>query len=593
MRQIEIYYLLLILVSLGFAGCSSLLDPENDNHDTYNRVTYDPAYAEGLLMNVYSKLPSASFSFNDVATDDAVSNDKLNGYLRMASGQWSAQYNPMSNWDNLNKGILYLNLFIPQIEKETWSWANENINKMFKARLTGEAYALRGVFRYHLLQTIAGKSPSGKLLGIPLWNEFLGENANFNLGRAEFTATVDSINADFNRAISYLPMDFLDVTTVAKMLPAFSTVNMTDYNTVFGKVSNQRITRRIVMGFKARVALLAASPAFNATNAQSLWVNAANAAADVLNQIPSTPGIAGLDASGHIFFQASRVDAVSVTADQKEMLWRGASNSLTNTLEKRMLPPGLNGNGEVNPSQNLVDAFPMKNGYPISNAASGYNTASPYANRDPRLALYIVYNGATMQTTPIVIKTAVGGGVNAKDSLTTSTRTGYYLRKLIREDIVFSADGTATAKKHYAVHMRYTEMFLNYAEAANEAWGPTGVGTTATYSAKDVIAAIRKRAGITQPDVYLNTITTPDAMRDLIRNERRLELCFEGFRFWDIRRWGQTMTEAARGVNINKNGNLFSYLDIDPRVYQAYMQYAPLPQVEVLKFPAMEQNAGW
>ena len=82
------------------------------------------------------------------------------------------------------------------------------MNKMFKARLTGEAYALRGLFRYHLLQTIAGKSTSGKLLGIPLWNEFLQEGANFNMPRAEFKASVDSINADFDRAASYLPMDY-------------------------------------------------------------------------------------------------------------------------------------------------------------------------------------------------------------------------------------------------------------------------------------------------------------------------------------------------------------------------------------------------
>jgi len=591
MRIKNIFYLLQLMVALGFTGCKDLLEPENDNHDTFNRVTNDPAYAEGLLMNVYSKLPTSGFSFNDVATDDAVSNDKFNGYLRMATGQWSAMYNPMSNWDNLNKGILYLNLFIPQIEKQTWSWANENINKMFKARLTGEAYALRGLFRYYLLQNIAGKSASGKLLGIPLWNEFLDENTNFNMSRAEFTATVAAINADFDKAISNLPMDFLNVTTAAQMIPAFSAVNITDYNTVFGQVSNQRITKRIVMGFRARVALLAASPAFNTNNDASLWVSAANAAADVLNQIPNTPGVAGLDAIGHIFFQAARVDAVSVTADSKEMLWRGPSNQLTNTLEKRMLPPGLNGNGEVNPSQNLVDAFPMKNGYPIGDAASTYNPAKPYDNRDPRLALYILYNGASLQGK--VIKTAVGGGVNAKDSLATSTRTGYYLRKLIREDIVFSADGIATTRKHYAVHMRYTELFLNFAEAANEAWGPTGLGTNATYSSKDVIAAIRKRAGITQPDAYLNTITTKEAMRALIRNERRLELCFEGFRFWDIRRWGQPLTESAKGVNIDNMAATFNYVDVEPRVYQPYMQYAPLPEQEVLKFPSLEQNAGW
>lgn len=591
MRQINIYFLLLILVSIDFAGCSSLLEPENDNHNTFDRVAYDPAFAEGLLMNAYVKLPTAGFSFNDVATDDAVSNDKFNLYLRMATGQWSANYNPVSNWDSMNEGILYLNLFIPEIEKIPWSWANENINKMFKTRLTGESYALRGVFRYYLLQNIAGKSASGKLLGIPLFDEFLNADANFNMSRADFMASVDSINADFDKAMSLLPMDFLDVSNAAQMLPAFSTVSLSEYNTVFGQVSNQRITKRIVMGFKARLALLAASPAFNPGNDVNLWINAANATADVLNQIPSTPGVAGLDPNGHIFFQASRVDAVTVTADAKEMLWRGRSNALSNTLEKRMFPPSLNGNGEVNPSQNLVDAFPMKNGYPISDATSTYNPVKPYENRDPRLALYILYNGSKIQNN--VIKTAVGGGVNAKDSVTTSTRTGYYLRKLIREDIIFSASGSATTKKHYPVHMRYTELFLNYAEAANEAWGPDGIGTVATYSARDVIAAIRKRAGITQPDNYLNSIGSKEAMRELIRNERRLELCFEGFRFWDIRRWGLPLTDAAKGVSINNDATIFNYMEVEPRVYQPFMQYGPLPAQEVVKFPALEQNAGW
>jgi len=589
MRSSNIYYLLLILVGLFVSGCSKLLEPENDNHDTFNRIYNDPPFAEGLLINAYSKMPTSSYSFNEVATDDAVTNDKFNSYLRMAMGQWSAIYNPVSVWDNANKAILYLNIFIPQIDTIKWSWLNENINKMFKVRMKGEAYALRGLFRSFLLQNTAGKSTGGKLLGIQLYNQFLKEGGNFNLPRASFTESVDAINADFNKAVQYLPMDFLDITLASQLPPVFSTVNITDYNTVFGKVSNQRITQRIVLGLKARVALLAASPAFNAPGDPVLWVNAANAAANVLAVIN---GITGLDPNGHIFYQAAKVDAATVAADQKEMLWRGPSNGLSNSLEKTMLPPGLNGNGQVNPSQNLVDAFPGKNGYPISNPLSTFNPANPYANRDPRLDLYIVRNGLSFKST--TIKTGVGGGVNAKDSLSTSTRTGYYLRKLIREDINFNANGTSSGtKKHYAVHIRYTELFLAYAEAANEAWGPTGIGTIASYSAKDVVAAIRKRAGITQPDAYLNSITTKEAMRDLIRNERRLELSFEGFRFWDMRRWGLTLTDAAKGVNIDKNATVYQYVDVEPRVYQPYMQYAPIPQKEVLKFPALEQNAGW
>lgn len=538
-------------------------------------------------MNAYSKMPTSSFSFNEVATDDAVTNDKFNGYMHMATGQWSAQNNPVSIWNDANKAILYLNIFIPRIDTIIWSWTNENINKMFKARLKGEAYALRGLFRSFLLQNTAGKSTSGKLLGIQLYDEFLKEDGDFNLERAGFTESVNAINADFNKAIQYLPMDFLDITLTSQLPPAFTTVAIADYNTVFGKVSNQRITKRIILGLKARTALLAASPAYSADD-QTLWIKAANAAADVLDGIN---GITGLDPNGHIFFQASKVDAVSVTADQKELLWRGAKR-MTNTLEKNMLPPGLNGNGQVNPSQNLVDAFPMKNGRPINDPLSNYSAANPYANRDTRLDLYIVRDGLTFKSK--VIKTGNGGGVDAKDSISTSTRTGYYLRKLIREDINFNNNGTSSGtKNHYAVHMRFTEVFLIYAEAANEAWGPTGFGTIATYSAKDVIAAIRKRAGITQSDAYLNSISSKEAMRDLIRNERRLELCFEGFRFWDMRRWGLTLTDAAKGVNIDKNATTFQYVDVEARVYQPYMQYAPIPQQEILKFSALVQNAGW
>ena len=186
----------------------------------------------------------------------------------------------------------------------------------------------------------------------------------------------------------------------------------------------------------------------------------------------------------------------------------------------------------------------------------------------------------------------MGGGVNAKDSLPTSTRTGYYLRKLLREDV--NMDPTATnTQKHYEVHMRYTELFLIYAESANEAWGPDGTGPNA-FSARDVIRAIRKRAGISQPDNYLASITTKEDMRTLIRNERRLELCFEGFRFWDLRRWNADLTEAAKGVNIDRSGTVFSVVDVEPRAYDnSYMIFGPLPASEILKFNALVQNKGW
>jgi hypothetical protein len=136
-------------------------------------------------------------------------------------------------------------------------------------------------------------------------------------------------------------------------------------------------------------------------------------------------------------------------------------------------------------------------------------------------------------------------------------------------------------------------MYLAYAEAANEAWGPTGIGTRA-YSAYDVIKKIRNRAGlgISGSDPYLEECKTDkNKMRDLIRNERRLELCFESFRFWDLRRWKVNLNETAKGMDVN--GTVYTPLDVEPRTYADYMYYGPIPFSEVLKFSNLSQNKGW
>ena len=585
MRLLKIFSLLLAL-SFLFGSCEDMLEPGNNNHSTVDRIYNDPAFAEGVLLTAYTKLPTNSLSFNDVATDDAVSNDKLNNYLRMATGEWSALYNPVDQWDNCNSAILYLNQFMSIIDTVAWKWTSNELNTMYARRFWGEAYALRGLFQYHLLVTVGGMGSDNKISGIPLYDKFIKVNENFNIPRASFPESIARIYADFDKALEYLTMDdYKDIASAGQLPSGFEGADIANYNSVFGLRANQRISGRIVKALKARVALLEASPAF-ATNDVALWAKAANYAGSVIDGIG---GISGLDPNGHRFYEAARIDAINLASnkDQAEMVWRRAI-ATNNTREKAHFPPSLFGNGGVNPTQNLVDAFPAANGYPISNPLSQYNPAKPYANRDPRLALYIVYSGNKIAGK--TINTGLGGGNDAKDSIQTSTRTGYYMKKLLREDVNVNPVSPST-KKHYEVHFRYTELFLIYAEAANEAWGPDGKGTF-SFSARDVVAAIRKRAGITQPDNYLSSVTSKEDMRTLIRNERRLELCFEGFRFWDLRRWKANLTEAAKGVNITKTS--FTVVDVEPRVYDnAYMHYGPVPEREILKYNALLQNKGW
>jgi starch-binding outer membrane protein, SusD/RagB family len=231
----------------------------------------------------------------------------------------------------------------------------------------------------------------------------------------------------------------------------------------------------------------------------------------------------------------------------------------------------------------------MRNGYPIGHASSGYNETTPYTNRDVRLANNILHNGMTMRST--VINTGADSPTSDGLNITTaSTRTGYYMLKLLRVTVNMNPASTTTAR-HFYTHIRWTEIFLNFAEASNEAWGPDD--NRYGLSAREVIARIRLRATITQPDAYLAEITTQEQMRALIRNERRLELCFEGHRFWDLRRWRTDLTEPAKGVSIT-GGTNYSYLNVEPRIYTAPAGfYGPIPQAEILKNENLIQNNGW
>ena len=109
-----------------------------------------------------------------------------------------------------------------------------------------------------------------------------------------------------------------------------------------------------------------------------------------------------------------------------------------------------------------------------------------------------------------------------------------------------------------------------------------------------MIKAIRQRAGIgtNGVDPYLEECKgNTGMMRELIHNERRIELCFEGFRFFDLRRWKDDLNVTAKGINIS--GGSFDTFDVESRDYKDYMYYGPIPYGEVLKFSELKQNAGW
>ncbi len=600
----------LLLGSALLCSCDDMFDPADENNRQAEDMTEESKYAHGLLIYAYGRLPYITTTQTDIATDDAVTNQKNNSLLNMATGTWAADNNPVSQWNGCKDGIQYVNLFFSIVDNVKWAPSAASKQKMFIDRLKGEAFGLRAVFYYYLLQAHGGYADDGMLYGVPLLTTPEDGSSDFNQPRATFADCVKQCFADCDSAMAYLPADYVDIENENDIPAKYKAIgaNYSGYNLVFGKKARNLMSGRIAQAVKAQVAVLAASPAFReqsgVTSAQ-----AATLCADVLKRIG---GLDGFDNTGNIWYKnAAKLEPSA--SEMPEMLWREDRRKNADQ-ERENFPPTLYGSGRVNPSQNLVDAFPMRNGRPITDPNSGYDAKNPYANRDPRLADNVIYNGMSFRKTEII--TGTYPKINAKgnpeydDNInynSTSTRTGYYLKKLLRED-VSPLSSSLIEQQHIYPRIRYTEIFLDYAEAANDAWGPKGDQAGVGFTAYDVIKAIRERAGLAtneigvalpEGDVYLEECASDqNKMTTLIRNERRIELCFENKRFWDLRRWMLPLNETVKGMRVDRNdetGELkYTIIDVEERSYDdSYQCYGPIPKEELLKWSNLKQNKGW
>ena len=596
--------ILYLTVLLTMCSCQDMFEPADENNRQEDAMYEESKYAAGLLMYGYSRLPYSTSTETDVATDDAVTNNTNSNFLNMATGTWSSERDPMSKWNSCKDGIQYVNKFLTIVDKVKWAPSAASKQQMFIDRQKGEAYGLRALFYYNLLQAHGGYADDDILYGVPLLTLPEDGSSDFNQPRALFSDCVKLCFADCDSAMKYLPMDYIDVTS--EEIPAKYKAlgaETTGYNLVFGTRSRGLMSGKIAEAIKAQVALLAASPAFR----DQSDVTSAEAAVLCANVLKRIGGLEGFDATGNIWYK-NKTKLEPSASEMPEILWR-ADRSKDASQERENFPPTLYGSGRVNPSQNLVDAFPMRNGRPITDPKSGYDPKNPYANRDLRLDDNILYNGMTFRKTVIITGTYPNENDESLDNINygnTSTRTGYYLKKLLRDD-VSPLQSSLVEQQHIYPRIRYTEIFLAYAEAANDAWGPKADPTGVGFTAYDVIKAIRGRAGLgtdeyglplPDGDAYLEECASDQAkMTNLIRNERRIELCFENKRFWDLRRWKMPLDETVKGVMIDRNdeGELsYTIIDVEERKYDnSYQSYGPIPKGEVLKWSNLKQNKGW
>ncbi len=227
----------------------------------------------------------------------------------------------------------------------------------------------------------------------------------------------------------------------------------------------------------------------------------------------------------------------------------------------------------------------MADGYPKGTSPTKpYDPNNVATNRDPRMDLFIVRNGETIFGLNIGTS---AGGADAFGSDVNATRSGYYLQKLIDPNVSLKT-GSVITTTIAPILLGKPELYLNFAEAAIHVTGNPDAKIYG-YSARDMIIKIRNRALGAGKDLYLPTLTAGPDFLNLILNERRIELCFEDFRFWDIRRLSKGLADLS-SVNTPVY-SIYSASPVETRSYKS--PYLPLPYSEILKTTKLLNNAGW
>lgn len=626
MKKIYVPVIVLILFMLmsGFLiSCkkNSFLQANNTTNLTQSVIFSDSAYTVGFLANIYSNIDfSASpsrFGYKtlsntiipcgglDAASDESeVSHTYSTTALEFALGSIDQNNVTDDAFKTCYGQIRAVNQLFQSLPKAP-------LQAALKTEMLAEARFLRAYYYFILLEHYGG---------VPL--------VGYNI--YDYTQPIPETRATFDQTVTYI-ISQLD--SAQKVLPMVQT------GANLGRASGS-----ICMALKARLLLYAASPMFNepngmankgpldiASSAQkplvgytdyqlSRWGLAKNAAYAVISLgqyrlATDSNYLAGYGEEGAFQYMFTQRQNPEYIFQYNQPQSGGLA---ANYLEGLFNPPSRTGANGAFPYQSMVDAFPMQNGKDITDPTSGYNPANPYANRDPRLRYSIVYNGSLLPIrenngsipgyAPIITGIPFVDGVEqqgGQDAVHQGTITGYYNNKMVDPASVANA-GLASPTNRCLPVIRFAEMLLDYAEASNELNGPTD----SVYLSLELI---RKRAGIS-PGTTLDVAGRPSyglaagmsqaQMRTAIQNERRIELAYEGHRFFDVRRWliaDQTESRQEYGMQVDMNSNsgsnvvtlAYKTFAVRKHNFSTRMYLWPFPQSEIGKGRGLIQNPGY
>lgn len=601
MKMQKFNHIVIAAVLVAMQSCSGFLDPYPSALRSEEYALSNPTTMQGLIGKCYDYM-STNYDNNegaylDCATDNAVRTSATDVMRRLATGVASPTNDPfVTYWERDYKGIYNCNLFLNDDNGMKLDYmADDRHNELLKNRLKGEAHALRAWFYWDLLQKFGGRSSSGELLGVPvilkpvrIWEMDTKEIRELTVKRNTYEECVTQIISDCDEAIKYLPVAHRD----------FLVDDIEDLR-VLGSQNWGRMDGITAVAIKALVYLTWASPRFNPEGDMTRWENAAQFAKEVIDfkmEVDNVTNGFSIDRKVNWF-----------DPNNPCIIFASRYNSSSEAMEKAFWPGGFQGNGSMGASQNLVDAFGMADGYPVGESPNyTFDPANPYENRDPRFYSIIFYNGRTVSTgssgIPYTFENWADGGKDAAGVSSKNSHTNYHIKKFVYTGINWS-ESSVNRQPHSRFHIRWAHMVLAFAEAANQIGGPNH--KIDGLSAREAISWLRSRTtydgaeGI-KNDTYLEKMALSGkvAFDRFLRNERRIETCFEGSWFFDLRRWTTSLGElnvAVNGVGVTRNGDgTFTY-DFEKFIEQRHFTsaYLPIPYKEMLNLKGLEQNEGW
>jgi hypothetical protein len=584
------FYLTAAGLLFFISSCNDFLDKEYDTSMSEEQVFSNRENTRGFLANIYVNLPDVFAGFNDeqflgasrdCMTDNAVSYWDVHYYHAVLTDGYSASNHTLLGfWQTDVQGIRKVNQFLKNARAEVVGNAERagDDNRLFD-RYMSEAKLLRAIFHFDIVCWF-GDAPI-------IAEDEDGVPVVFDLGNPE------AMNMSRTKAADALKWIADQCDLVKDALP-FRYSNETEN---WGRVNGAA-----AYALKSRALLYRASKLHNPSNDIEYWREAAQAARDFIAKNNQ-------QSNSYRLFTATPSDptknyyecfVTNPVYNNEYILCRSVWN--TYAIERLLAPCGFSGTiysvGRTNPTQNLVDCYETVNALPIDQDNS-YDPQNPYANRDPRLEQTILHQssvwGDRQQDEEREVDVSQPDGKDYQ-SLHGGTLTGYYTKKFLN-NISFKSPN---APSHSCPIFRYGEILLNAAEAVNEAEGPN--------NAYQYVNEVRGRVGM---PAYAGM--TQEQLRERIRNERRIELCFEDHRFFDERRWmifeGQNMNSEKDLPYYKQYYNLYGVTVTNPanpnyeyvpaqkhptRTFNSPKNYFfPLPNDEVKRAPNLKQNPGW